>query len=80
MKIRLKTVNYIFFAAIAISFCLILIGAIVEILPLAGIGFLLTLASVIFRLVFCVCPYCGNSLFRHTLDQGFCPYCGEDLK
>lgn len=80
MKIRLKTVNYIFFAAIAVSFCFILIGAIVEILTLAGIGFLLTLASVIFRLIFYVCPYCGNSLFRHTLDQGFCPYCGEDLK
>ena len=80
MKIRLKTVNYIFFAAIAVSFCFILIGAIVEILTLAGIGFLLALASVIFRLIFYVCPYCGNSLFRHTLDQRFCPYCGEDLK
>ncbi len=55
-----------------------LFGAFIEQAVLFGAGMVILLGSIVFKLTFFRCPYCGGYLDRST--GAFCQHCGKQIR
>ena len=65
------------------SAIILIIGIIVGVFGLAGSDFLviagmvIMVLSIVFKLIFYVCPHCNKYLDR--INAKYCPYCGKEI-
>ena len=65
------------------SLIILIIGIIVGVFGLAGndilviSGMVIMVLSIVFKLIFYVCPHCNKYLDR--INAKYCPYCGKEI-
>lgn len=78
-KLHPKTINVLYFVIFLIGCLLILLGGLREMTPLVGVGGIVVIVALVFRVLLYRCPTCGKYLDR-TKPDGYCPHCGKALK
>ena len=77
-KLHPKTVNVLYFIIFLAGCLLMFLGGLREITLLVGVGGIVVMVALAFRILFYRCPYCGKYLDRVEPD-GYCPHCGKAL-